>query len=232
LEDLDARARRHAACSTLGMSLRFALVASIVACSCAYAATSSAESAPTAPDSAPLVPATLAPGPAQSFTEASVAPRRWYGWQTLSLDAASLTLGIIGVARRGEPGPSGIVLASLGVTGYALGPPLVHWFHDQSGKAATSLGLRVGVPLVALGVVSASSAGRCPNSIEQEGDDLCRRMGTTMAIVGTLSMLAVSAFDARALSWEPEAPRQKLALAPVLSWDGARGGVAGLAGVF
>jgi hypothetical protein len=202
----------------LGMSLRIALALSIVVCSCAVAAKSSAESARPAADSAPA--------------ETPAAPRRWYGWQTLSLDGASLTLGVVGVAGSGEPRATRIVLGSVGFTGYALGAPVVHWMHDQPGKAATSLGLRLGLPLAAAGVVSALSAGRCPDAIEHEGDDYCRRIDKTMAIVGGLAMLAAAAFDASALSWEPEARRHQLALAPVLGWDGARGGLAGMAGTF
>jgi hypothetical protein len=201
----------------LGMSLRIALALSIVACSCAFAAKSSAQSAPPTADSAP--------------PQTTAAARRWYGWQTLSLDTASFTIGIAGVAGSDELGVR-IALGSLGFTGYALGAPVVHWLHDQPGKAATSLGLRLGLPLVAVGVASTVSAGRCPDEIEHEGEDYCRRMGKTLAIVGGLSMLAAAAIDASALSWEPRARRHQLALAPVLGWDGGRGGVAGVAGVF
>lgn len=203
------------------MSLRFALFASIVAGSCLYTVRASAENA--SPANSALAPA---------YTETSAPQRRWYGWQTLSLDAASLSIGVIGVARRGEPGPTGIVLGSLGFTGYAFGAPLVHWLHDQPGKAAASLGLRVGLPLIAVGLVSANSGGRCPDGLAHEGDDYCGRMLRTMEIVGALSMLAASAIDASAVSWEPEVHRQKLALAPLLGWDGAGGGVAGLVGAF
>jgi hypothetical protein len=69
-------------------------------------------------------------------------------------------------------------------------------------------------------------AAGCPSATEQD-DHYCRRMLKTMAVVGPLSMLAASAIDAAVLSWEPEVRQQKLA--PVLVWDGTRGGIAGLA---
>jgi len=196
-----------------------------------HAAKSSADSARLAPDSAPQGSVVVLPV-AQSQAEAGTTSRRWYGWQTLSLDVASLTIGAIGVNHMGEPGSTSILMGSIGITGYALGAPVVHWMHGQPGKAATSLGLRLGLPLIPVGLLSASSAAGCSGANEDDAHD-CRLMLRTIAVVGAVGMLVASGVDAGALSWEPEVRhRGKLALAPVLGWDGARGGMAGLAGLF
>ena len=193
--------------------------------------------------SAALTPTPAAAQPSAVTSSKTVVPRkapetsttslRWYGWQTLSLDAASLTVGVIGVNNMGEARSTGILMGSIGLTGYTLGAPVVHWSHGQPGKAAASLGLRIGAPLIAVGLLSATSAARCPVAAEQDDAHYCQEVLKTMAVAGTISMLVASAVDAGTLSWEPELrQRGKLALAPVLGWDGARGGMAGLAGAF
>ncbi|HKY36721.1 MAG TPA: hypothetical protein VJN18_12315 [Polyangiaceae bacterium] len=171
--------------------------------------------------------------PAQSQADAGTTSRRWYGWQTLSLDVASLTIGAIGVKDMGEPGSTSILMGSIGITGYTLGAPFVHWVHGQPGKAASSLGLRIVLPLIPVGLLSASSAARCPGANEEDDAQHCRLVLRTMAVLGTVGMLVASGVDASALSWEPEVrQRGTLALAPLLGWDGGRGGVAGVAGLF
>lgn len=70
------------------------------------------------------------------------APRvetRWYGWQILAVDVASAAT----LASGG-----GDLTWGLGIGGLVLGGPAIHVLHGQRGRAAGSLALRVGAPLV------------------------------------------------------------------------------------
>jgi hypothetical protein len=75
--------------------------------------------------------------------ERPVTKRRWYGWQTLVMDAVSI--GLILAALDDDVG-NGAAIA--GLVGYGFGAPIVHVAHGQPGKAFASLGLRVGAPFV------------------------------------------------------------------------------------
>lgn len=67
--------------------------------------------------------------------------RRWYGHQTLTADLIAFTAVVYGGVAQMRP-----VIYS-GAATYALGGPAVHAWHGHWGKAAGSLGLRVGAPL-------------------------------------------------------------------------------------
>lgn len=69
---------------------------------------------------------------------------RWYGWQTLAVDALAI--------------PVAFLKPEVGIGTYALGPPIVHWAHGNPGRGAGSLAIRVGVPAL-LGLAAASSSG-------------------------------------------------------------------------
>lgn len=115
----------------------------------------------------------------------------WYGWQTLSADAGSATL--MGVsfaaseAARSSTGPAALLVGSLGA--YALGAPLVHLLNGEAGRAAASLGLRVGVPT--LSFLAIAAAADCHNP-------WCKL--DSAAIGGLVGMLAVSAVDAAVIA--------------------------------
>jgi hypothetical protein len=102
----------------------------------------------------------LAPDDAPALTGSE---RRWYGWQSLLVDGASVSLlavdgALISMAARGDAtfdaGATLLVLAPgvLGGFGYLLGGPVVHWAHGKVGTGFLSLGLRVVAPLAGLGV--------------------------------------------------------------------------------
>lgn len=116
----------------------------------------------------PRDPATAAPaapaGPVPVYAPVGSAPpappkeeRKWYGWQTLIVDGATLVTTIALAA----PSPQ----AANGVfwSGYLLGGPIVHWSNGQLGMGFASLGLRVGAPLV-LGLTGAALGGASGNS--------------------------------------------------------------------
>jgi hypothetical protein len=103
-----------------------------------------------------------ASGP-QSVDQPVTPATRWYGGQTLLVDAAAIAAVVGGAALRwhstphgDELPPSGCdsrctnfgtsmgdVLLFVGFAGYALGSPIVHITHDKPGKAAASFGMRL-----------------------------------------------------------------------------------------
>ncbi len=65
----------------------------------------------------------------------------WYGWQTITADAASVGTIALGINRRFTP------LAIAGAGGLILGAPILHAAHGNWGNAGLSLGSRVLFPL-------------------------------------------------------------------------------------
>lgn len=83
--------------------------------------------------------------------------RRWYGWQTLLVDAGSFSLLIAGGYTNSGPesNTTGGVLTGFGSLGYLFGPAIVHAAHGHWGKAGGSFGIRAGsVVLLIAGVAS------------------------------------------------------------------------------
>jgi hypothetical protein len=98
---------------------------------------------------------TLAPGAVEAPADRETATRasdgarperRWYGWQFLIVDGASLALAVSTL------GTGSVVQIGLGTTGFAFGAPIVHWAHGHLGRGFGSLGLRLGLPLAATGI--------------------------------------------------------------------------------
>jgi hypothetical protein len=75
---------------------------------------------------------------------ASTGHESWYGWQPLLVDAASIASMVGGGFAQGAAGDTAIVFGSAGVV---LGAPMIHLGHGHTGKAATSLALRILLPL-------------------------------------------------------------------------------------
>lgn len=72
--------------------------------------------------------------------------RRWYGYQTLAVDLGAAAPFIASVSNDVDPPAFG----AIGI--YALGTPIVHALHDNSGRGAGSLLLRIALPSLAWGV--------------------------------------------------------------------------------
>lgn len=84
--------------------------------------------------------------PAVEQEQPRPAPTTWYGWQTLTVDAASLLTASIGAIADDRSGFSAIA-AGGALVGYAIGGPAVHWAHARVGTGFASLGIRAGAPL-------------------------------------------------------------------------------------
>jgi hypothetical protein len=207
------------------MSSHVSVLSAILAGYLAFAGAARAEPAPDASraQTAPL-------------TERRERARRWYGWQTLTFDAAALGVGVTGVSlHEAHPG-AGVVLGATGLLGYSLSGPVVHWAHARPGAAGASLALRLGLPLLTVGVLSGGAAARCPGTGGPDDERYCERMERTLLVAGSLSLLAASLLDASFLGWESPPRTAKSAaltpLVPVLAWDGRRGATLGLGGAF
>ena len=100
---------------------------------------------------------------------------RFYGWQIVIVDVSSLLVTVAGGAAASDG------VAALGVTGYVLGGPIVHFAHGNVGRGFGSLGLRVGAPILGAGIGAASA--NC------HGGDFC---GMREAVVGGLVGAAVA----------------------------------------
>jgi hypothetical protein len=144
--------------------------------------------------------------------------RRWYGWQTLLVDAVPL-LGLLGVAAAERHGDEGAQLAVAFSAVYFVGGPIVHMGHGQFGKAALSFGVRSAGPLLIL-------AG------SQDGLQYGSSLGDVMIVFGALAIPAAITIDAAAIAREDLPPRaatasilQRLGFAP---WFDPKHGGAGL----
>jgi hypothetical protein len=87
----------------------------------------------------------------------SRAHESWYGWQTITVDAAAVGILLLGAALvtlRPEPptsgagpGPLPVAVAAASVGLYAVGPPAIHFAHGGLWRGFASIGLRVVMPL-------------------------------------------------------------------------------------
>jgi hypothetical protein len=103
-------------------------------------------------------------------------PARWYGWQTILVDASSaLTAATI----------FGIPFA---IAGFAFGPPIVHWAHGHVRRGFISLILRIAPPTFGLGVgtliglgVSCSEPAGCGSDTVVTGAAIGTAIGAVSA---------------------------------------------------
>lgn len=113
--------------------------------------------------------------------------RRWYGAQTLAVDAISIGLVLGGARARATE------WSTLGILGFVAGGPLVHAFHGHGEKALGSGLMRVGFP-VAGGVIGYAAAA----------DDQSWTSGLYGFVVGSLLGVGTAiTLDASVLAWEP-----------------------------
>jgi hypothetical protein len=124
------------------------------------------------------------------------------------------------------------LLGSGALSTYAFGAPAVHLLRDQSGKALTSLGLRVGLPVLAVGIASIGRDSICSEHSPDHDTIHCHERSARMLVAGAISVGVASLIDGAFIAWESPPEPQKLSLSPMLAWDGEKGGVAGVTGTF
>jgi hypothetical protein len=158
--------------------------------------------------------AAAATTPAQ---EPPISELRWYGWQLLASDAA--TVGLLALSLQGESTP----LAAMAFGTYTFAPVGVHLAHHHPGRALLSVGLRIALPIVlAKALVEGAD---CAGSNEY----LCGVGEMYLGVAG--GALAASLVD-QILSFERyeiASPKHGLSLAPTLQprRDGATLGLIG-----
>jgi hypothetical protein len=155
-----------------------------------------------APEPQPSEPLPPLPPPAATTAHDAVVVQPtpagpvWYGWQTLVVDGAALTTLLASGAAKSN------ALGVLALTGYAIGPPIVHWAHHNVGIGFGSLGLRIVAPFagaVLLGLTAAIASGRRANS-----DDSTVAAGIGLGFL--LGYATTVVLDAALFSYEKPAP--------------------------
>jgi hypothetical protein len=139
----------------------------------------------------------------------------WYGWQTLSTDAAALALGL----GLGQVNPKVGGYTVLG--GYLLGGPTVHILHGQYGRAGISLGLRAVLPLtLGLGGLALGSA-QCDKQSDSSSEipGMCSvLLGSLGAITGGVAgIIGASALDMGFVARKQEPIKEGVSWSPVLA---------------
>lgn len=136
----------------------------------------------------------------------------WYGWQVLVADAASATIMGAALALTPDRGSSNVNAGFFfaGVGAHAVAAPAVHLANGELGRAAGSLGMRVGATTLgfALGVAMAPGCGE---------EKMCFNALGGGFIGGLVGMVTASALDASVLAYKRDARQQAtLSIAPEL----------------
>lgn len=76
----------------------------------------------------------------------------WYGWQTLALDLAAVSVFTLGMLEED------VAATAVGAGGFVLSSPALHLAHARSDRALVSLSVRLATPLL-LGVVGGLASG-------------------------------------------------------------------------
>ncbi len=114
-----------------------------------------------------VIPTMVSIAVACSLASSSAHADDWYGYETLTVDAAAIAM-----TTRAQ---DDAVL--VGFLAYLAGAPLVHAAHGENARAGWSLGARILVPLVAAGV---------GNGLLDDGFGIGAALGAVVGILGTI----------------------------------------------
>ena len=146
-----------------------------------------------------------------------------YRLQTALVDASVIGLGLM-ASKANEPESDKIGDAA--VATFAFGAPLLHLYHRHPGRAAASFALRVGLPLLGMGIGSGIGQRSCSEGCDNNTDIIGAAVG---ALIGSI---AASAIDIGYLSRGEEPSEPAPGLAPSFG-AGANGTVRlGIGGSF
>lgn len=179
----------------------------------------------------PAMKPTKIPLAAPESSTRSFPPRQrpWYGWQLLIIDGAVLaTLGTLDAAQVDGDGATALAL-SLGLV-FDIAPPIVHAFHQRSGIAWASFGVRATLPAAI--VISTLLIQSCRGS---DGGPFAKACISSPAanVSAYFGLAAASALDASLFAWENptnhKPSRATLEWTPVVAprTDGATVGILG-----
>ena len=158
-----------------------------------------------------------------AYADEPPATTLWYGWQTLAVDAGLFGTSLA-LARVNASGAT-----ALGVSGYLLGAPFVHFAHGNVGKGFLDGGLRAGAAVV--GVLGGIFAGAASNKGSLgsllDGMEVGSEIGLAVGCITAVTL------DAAVLAREkvPAAADRPVSFAPTFAVT-ARGASAGLGGTF
>jgi hypothetical protein len=134
--------------------------------------------------SLPKRPVEAEPGASPSQDPERDEPLPWYGWETLLIDAASISMLV--VAAESDEGPVAVI--GLGI--YALGGPAIHFGHGEALNGIGSLGLRLGLPaiggLIGAQVAQVSEGCRGYECFEGAGYGILLGMGAAVVLDAAL----------------------------------------------
>lgn len=149
----------------------------------------------------PIITGVTTARPEARIEQPSDPMREWYGWQTLALDGASVSIVLLGGLALAtdeyqleEVGATWILGSAVP---YLFGSPVLHAVRGHSGKAWASFGLRLGMPLAGY------AAGAFP---ECHSGDFCK-VGYG-AVGGAIGIAGAMVIDAAWLAWERRSVRQ------------------------
>lgn len=155
--------------------------------------------------------------PAVAHAETKEAPQtetRWYGWQPLGVDAATITT--VSLVNNGTAW-------YLGVGTYLLTGPVAHAIHGNWNAAIMSLPARAVVPFaVGLAGVKVSCIGHTPGAM----DDSCAERGLLGGVL--VGAVAMSALEAGLFSYEKVEPQPQITPTASITSNGATFGLAGV----
>jgi len=137
--------------------------------------------------------------------------RRWYGWQTLTLDAIALASVPVVYAAGVRDKQSLLAVYVPAAVLFDLGAPTVHWLQRGPGIALASFGLRVGIPLVTL--LTAPPFGHCVHG-DDDAQQKCR--SRAMGIGAAVGFAIAPMVDAAWLAWKPASREVGVTLRPSL----------------
>jgi hypothetical protein len=151
---------------------------------------------------APIYPV-MPPPPQRYIVVLSPPPQEptWYGWQTLIVDGAALSLTVAAFSRANSSGNSAATLLELSGITYVIGPPIVHWAHGNVGKGFGSLGMRLVAPVLGAGIGCA---------LDQSGGELGCLGG--LALGGFAGIVLAVVLDNALLAYDPAPERSQYSL--------------------
>jgi hypothetical protein len=155
---------------------------------------------------APSARAQTSTPPSEAGNEAHT---RWYGWQTMVADAATVAAEIavdhtlIVLPGEQKHGPTtqngGYVFAA----GYLAASPVIHLLHGHPKKSLASLGLRLGAPLLLSVAGTIIGAMSSPNSHDAWAENIFTGFQVGVYAGITAAMLTDYIFLARDTVLEP-----------------------------